>query len=181
MSFEIEFAVVQDPSSLSKISLVEAYQNVVIYYDKQKESIEKYKQKIYTLEQEKILRDSVQQDELQSQTENFDRELENAKKKFTIENKDLQSRLTELCVTIEKLELENEHLKCELETARKKSQATQSFEGNACKENEVIISKKRIEHLERAEADHLILIDDIANLKDEIFRVTLELTQKEVI
>lgn len=181
MSFEIEFTVVQDPFSLSKSALVEAYQNVSTYYNKQKESIEKYKQKIYTLEQEKALRERIQQDELQTLTENFDQELENVKRKFIIENKDLHSRLTELCSTIEKLEFENEHLKCELDRASKKSQATQSFEVNANKENEVIISKERIEHLERTETDYLILFDENANLKDEIFRATSELTQKEVI
>lgn len=181
MSFEVDFDIVQDPSSLSKIALIEAYQNISSNVYKQKELIETYKQKIYTLEQEKALRDSVQQDELQTLTENYDRELENVKKKLFLENKDLQSRLTELCSTIEKLEVENEYLKNELETASKKSQATHVFEVKPCNENETVISNERFEHLERIEADHLILIGDIANMKDEICRVTSELTQKEVI
>lgn len=175
MSCEIELDIVQDPSSLSKIALIDAYKNVSSYCYKQKESIEKYKQKIYKLEQEKILKDSVQQDELQAQTENFERE----KKKLIVENKGLHGRLTELSSTIEKLELENEHLKCELDI-RKKPQPPQQFEVNACKENEVVLSKERIERLEKTEADYLTLIDDNTNLKDELIRVTLELTQKEV-
>lgn len=174
------FVIEQDPCSLSKIALVEAYQNISSHHYKQKELIEKYKQKIFTLEQEKTLRDSVQQDELQTLTENFDRELESAKKKWSIENKDLHNRLTELCSMIEKLEVENEHLKSELETATKKSQATQSLEVKACDKNEIVISKDRIEHLERVEANHSILMDDAANLKDKILRITSELTQKEV-
>lgn len=180
MSFEIEFAIVRDPSALSKTELVEVYQNISSHCLKQNESIEKYKQKIYTLEQEKTLRDSVQEEELQALNENFDRELENVKKKLIIENKDLHNRLTDLCSTIEKLELDNEHLKSELEAASKKSQATPSVEVKTHKENEVVVSMERIEHLERTAADHLILIGDIANMKDEIFRVTSELTQKEV-
>lgn len=180
MSFEMDLVVEQDPSSLSKIALVEAYQNFSSHHYEQRELIEKYKQKIYTLEQEKTLRDSVQQDELQTLAENFDRELENATKKLSIENKDLHNRLTELCSTIEKLEVENEDLKREVESASKKSQTTQSPEVKACERNEVVVTKDRIEHLERTEADHSILIDDIANLKNEISRITSELTQKEV-
>lgn len=180
MSFEMDFVVEQDPSSLSKIALVEAYQNISSHHYKQKELIEKYKQKIYTLEKEKSLRDSVQQDEIQTLTENFDRELEDLKKKLNIDNKDFHNRLTELCSTIEKLEVENEHLKRELETASKKTQSTQSPEAKACQENEVVISKDRIQHLERAEADHFILIDNVASLKDEILRITSDLKQKEV-
>lgn len=176
----MDFIVEQDPCSLSKIALVEAYQNISSHHYKQKELIEKYKQKIYTLEQEKTLRDSVQQDELQTLTENFDRELDDVKRKLSSENKDLHNRLSELCSTIEKLEVENEHLKSELKTASKKPQTTQSLEVKACEENEVVISKDRIEHLERAEADRSVLIDDIANLKDKISRITSELAQKEV-
>lgn len=180
MSYEVGFVVEQDPCSLSKIALVEAYQNISSNHYKQKELIEKYKQKIYTLEQEKTLRDSVQQDELQTLTENFDRELESVKKKLVIENRDLHNRLTVLSSTIEKLEVENEQLKNELETVTKKSQTTKPLEVKACEENEIVISKDRIEHLERTEADHSILIDDIANLKDKILRIKSELTQKEV-
>lgn len=180
MSFENEFNLVQDPSSLSKIALLEAYQNVATYFNGQKESIEKYKQKIYTLEQEKNLKDSVQEDELQALAENFEREVDNVKKKFMIENRDLHNRLTELNSSIEKLELENEHLKCELEAVSKRPQAMQSAETKVCKENEVITSMERIEHLERLEVDHLILIDDKANLKDEILRLTSELAVKAV-
>lgn len=121
MSFETEFNFEADPSDLSKIELIEAYQNVSTYFIKQKEEIEKYKQKIYALQQEKILKDSVRQDEIQVLAENYEQELENVKKKFTFENKDLHSRLTELISTVEKLEHENEHLKCELETAGKKT------------------------------------------------------------
>lgn len=180
MSFEMDLVIEHDPSSLSKIALVEAYQNCSSCYYKQKELIEKYKQKVYTLEQEKTLRESVQEDELQTLAESFERELEIVKKKLKSENKDLQNRLTELCSTIEKLEVENEHLKCELETASKKSQIPQSSEVKACEPSKVVVSKDRIDHLERVEADQLILIDDIAHLKEEISRITSELTKKEV-
>lgn len=180
MSYEMDFSVVTDPASLSKAELVEAYQNISVCCVKQKESIEKYKQKVYTLEQDKILKDSVQQDEIQALTDNNERDLENMRKKFIIENKDLHNRLTKLLSTVEKLELENEHLKCALSTAEKRPQIALAAERKSCKENEVVISIERMNHLERIEADHLTLIDDIDNLKEEIHRTSSELTQKKV-
>lgn len=181
LNFEMEFTVVPDPFNLSKIALIEAYQNISTCYNNQKDAIEKYKQKIYTLQQENSLKDSIQQDEMQAITDNHERELENVKKKFIIENKDLHSRLTELYSTVEKLELENEHLKNDLETLKKKSQAVLALEMNNYKGHEVLISKERMNHLERIEADHLTLIDDNASLKDEIYRITSESTQTKVI
>lgn len=181
MSFGNELNLLLDPSSVSKVVLVEAYQNAATYFNRQKESIEKYKQKIYALEQEKNLKDSVQQDELQAVTENYDREVDNVKRKFTVENRDLHNRLTELTANIEKLEIDNEHLKCDLEAVNKRPQASQSVEMMASKENEAIISKERFEYFERLEADHLTLIDDKASLKAEVLQLTSELQLKTVI
>lgn len=181
MNIAIDLNGVEDPSSLPETAVLEAYKNAMTYCNEQTETIEKYKQKIYGLEQEKTLKDSVQQDELQVLTENFDRELENIKRKFSVENECLCNRLTELNLNIEKLELENEQLKFELESVTKKSQAVQAIENKSYKENEIVVSKSHIEHLERLEADYVILIDDKANLKDELFRLTSELSQKSVI
>lgn len=183
MSFGNEFSAVQDLSSLSNTDLIEAYQKVLKYYKEQKESIEKSKQRIYTLEQDKILKDKILEDfkeELQGLTDYHDREIEKIKVDSSNENKELHSRLTELYLTIQKLELENEHLKCDLETANKKTQAAPSLEKKCREESEIIISKERFEHLEKIEDDHRTLIDEIVNLKDELFRVTSELTQKKV-
>lgn len=181
MNFEgfdmAEITIIQDPSSLSDFALAEQYQKLSTGYLKQKLLIDQFKQRIYTLEQEKRLMDNVLQDELQSVTENNDRELEHLKRKFVTENKDLHNRFAELNITIEKLELENEHLRSELKEAHKQPLAP---ELKACNEDEIIESRKRIEYLEKIEADHFALVDEIVDFKSEKSQLISQIMQIEV-
>lgn len=177
----VETSVVSSPHKLSTMDLVEEYQKLSISYNNQKELIDQCRQQIYKLTQEKTLADNIMKDELQSVTESCDRELENVRRRCMADNKDLQNRLSEMNVTNEKLECENERLKKELNAANNPLKCAVAAESKVCDKDETIVSNKRIEYLEKIETEYLTLIDEISKLNSAKSELASQLIQVEVI
>lgn len=175
-----DIAIVQDPLSLTPSDLAEEYQKMSAHCLKQKGIIDKCMQQNYTLKQEKALKDSILQEELQVLAENNDRELADAKRKFTMETEDLQNRLKRTKESLEKAEAENECLKSDLKAATRQPQENPSNALKTCNENETIVSNKRMEHLEKIETERDELMDELAALRSDKSQLKQQITELEV-
>lgn len=160
--------------------LVNEYQNLSKICQEQKNKIDQYKQQIYTLNNEKNLKDNLLQDELQHIKGNFDSELDEVNRKNATEIKHLQNRLTAANLTLGKLELENEQLKNELDAAGNHSEVKNAAPSHVCNENEMIVSKKRIEFLEKNEMDYVELNANVAQLISEKSKLSSDILRLKV-
>lgn len=178
----LEMTIVQNPQTLSAPDLVEEYQKLSTYYVKQKQLIDKYMQEIYTLKQDKALKDKLLNQELEEITENYDRELNITKSKHLLECEELQNRLTEARLMNDNIELENQRLKTELEEKIIQLQVkTDSGETKTCNDNETMVHKKRIEYLTKIESEYADLTEEIAQVKLEKSQLKSKITRIEVI
>lgn len=174
-----EIAIEQNPFSMPVCELATEYQKLVKSYQGQKDIIEQYKQKIYTLSNEKKLQHNLLQDELQLIRENYDQELAETNKKNSTHIKDLQNRLTEAEFTIVKLELENEQLKIELRTAD--NQQVQNFAKlNICNQNDIIVPVEQIEYFEKLEIDFNSLKNELEQVRFAKSELSSKFSQLQV-
>lgn len=183
MNFEddaFDSEIVQNPATLSTNQLIEQYKELSSVYLNQRDLIDRYRQKIYKLEQDLSLKDNVLEDELQSMTENHNRELEDVRRKYMVEYKDLNCRIAEQNMIIESLIQENENLRSEHERRTIEKQPSTSTQLNNCNPNEIILSKDRIEHFKKVEADHILVLDQLTELKSANLAVTSQLVKAEV-
>lgn len=178
----LEITIVPNPQTLSAPDLVEEYQKLSKYYVKQKQRIDKYMQEIYTLKQDKALKDKLLNQELEEITENYDRELNITKSKHLLECEELQNRLTKARLMNENIELENQRLKTELEEKISLLQLkTNPEETKTCNDNETIVPKKRIEYFTKIESEHSDLTEEIVQVKLEKSQLMSQITQIKVI
>lgn len=179
MNFAHDTLEIQNLCELSNNELIEQYKELSSVYLKQRNAIDGYKQRIYKLEQDIHLKDNILEDELQSMSETHERELEDIRRKLIGENKDLNCKIAEQNVTLELLVQENENLKSELRIIVKQPTTVKTTLNN-CDRDEIFLSKDRIEYLNKLETDHMILLDEIANLKSANSMITSQLVNAEV-
>lgn len=165
-----DVSMVENPLALSMCDLVEEYQKVYGSYLRQKAWIDKYRQEIHVLKQDKALKESILKEELQTISENYDLELADNKKKYLHEIEDLNNRLSEANINIQKLERENEYLKISSNDAVHRPLKNASPESKVCKENEIVMTVERIRYLEKLE-------DDFSALSDEMMKIESEKSQ----
>lgn len=177
-----DVSIVENPQMLSIPDLAEEYQKLSTCYIAQKQRIDQYMQQIHILKQDKALKDKLLDQELQEITENYDRELKDAKNKHTLECEDLQNRLTEARMLNEKIVLENDILKSEFEEKINQLQAKTELGGaKACNDDETIVSNKRIEYLTKVESEYADLAEEVNQIKLEKFQLMSRIAQIEVI
>lgn len=164
-----DVSMVENPLELSMCDLVEEYQKVYRSYLRQKAWIDKYRQEIHVLKQDKALKESILEDGLQTISENYDLELADNKKKYLHEIEDLNNRLSEANINIQKLERENEYLKISPNDAVRPLKNV-CPESKVCKENEIVVTIERIRYLEKLE-------DDFSALSDELMKIESEKSQ----
>lgn len=168
--------ITADQNPLSLFELAAEYQKLIKKHQEQNDQIEQYKQKIYTLSNAKKLHE----EELQVIKESYDQEMVDANKKNSMHIKDLQNRLTEAKLTIGKLESENEQLKIDSKKANNHLQIQQSTQQNMCNKNEMVVSKERIEYLEKLEIDLVELKIELNQLRSEKSELSSKISQLQV-
>lgn len=177
MDDSFEIMILQNPSILSIHELSDAYQKLSICYSKQKNLLDQQRQQIYSLKQDKSLKDKILQEELELIKENYDHDIEKTKKKHLLKIEELQNRLMESRLVSEKLELENQSLKNELKLTYKQSKKPefQTFE-----QHEITISNNRNDYLNKIEVDYAMLVEDMVKLKLENSQLMSKVMDREV-
>lgn len=175
-----DISIIQDPSILSIYELADEYQKLSTSYMQYKVLVDHCKQQVYSLKQDKELKDKILDQELQVLTENFESELKETKIKHSIQIGELQSRLTDARTAIEKLELENQQLQTELTSKVNELTLKPCPQSNVVNENETIVTKKRLEYLTKIETDFMELTEELAAIKSEKSQLMSQLAQKEV-
>lgn len=177
----LDVTIIQNPETLLAADLAEEYQKLSTCYVKQKQRIDQYMQQIYTLKQDKALKDKLLNQELQEITDNYERELSDTKNKHLLECEELQKRLTETRLLNEKIELENQRLKCELdEKIRQLQVKSDSAVTKTCKNNETIVPNKRIEYLTKIESEYADLAEEFSQITSEKSQLKSRMAQVQV-
>lgn len=167
----------EDLSTLSQSEIEESYKILLLDCKKQKQIIDQYRQKIYSLEQEKRIGENVLQDELQFTKDNFTADIKNIELKLNTEIKNLQNQNAELKLIIERLGQENAHVRDELKQQQK---IVPNTDHKLDIKNNIFISKDRLENLEKLECKHSSLIDELESLKQSNSSLTSKLMETEV-
>lgn len=174
-------SIVQNPETLSSSDLAEEYQKLSTCYVKQKQRIDQFMQQIYTFKRDKELKDKLLDQELQEITENYERELSDIKNKHVLECEELQNRLTDIRSTNERIELENQRLKSELEEKICQLEAkADSVEPKTCNDNETVVSNQRLEYLTKIESEYADLTEEFAQINSEKSQLKSRMAQIEV-
>lgn len=177
----LDVSILENPQTLLAPDLVEEYHKLSTCYIKQKQLIDRCMQEIFTLKKDKELKDKILNQELQEITDQHERELSDIKNKHLLEYEELQNRHAELRSVNEKNELENQHLKSELEAKIKQLQGKVETGGTKTfSDNETIVSKKRIDHLTKIESEYADLTEEIYQIKAEKSQLKSRITEIEV-
>lgn len=181
---EENFTVVLKPKLLSTTDLIDEYETLSAKYLESKKQIDAFEQMVYGLKRKEelgVARETALTDELQSITDAHNDELEQVKRKYSLEMDEMRNRLNDEKLVKEHLESEIERLNNELALANKRLAEKSATETKPLDPNEVIVSIHRLEFLEQLEAAQEKRIGECAELNSQIGQLRLDLKRVKVI
>lgn len=178
--------VIACPSSLSVDDLVEEYEKLSEAYVKLKGNVDNLDQEVFQLKRNlelSIKREGYLNQELESVAESHEREIADLKEKHHNETEEARSRILFVKESNAALEIEVERLKGEIaiQADTKKVNPKNANKNCECStQNSIVVSKSRMEYLEKTEQAHDNLIQEFEKLNDELMGSMKTIAKYEV-